>query len=611
MEIDEKLHTRPMALVLTAAGLALLLVTVLSLSLSARAEPVDADLEVNKQVNTDQAAPDDVLTYTIHITNNTFTAAALWMTDTLPPEVDYVAGSLQVFGAGSADVTDDVLTWSVGSFGYHEEVIIIFSAQISSAITSATITNTAEVTGTGSLVTSNMVSTGVSPGELQVSKEAGSAFARAGEQLGYSIHISNVGGGAVSAVSMTDPLPPEVSYASGLSVSGWADGSCGVSGDVITCTGRMEPAEEATVDFTVDVSAVLSEGTYFTNTVYVGGAGLPLSASVTTQVSEDVLCYLPFVLNDFPPQVVLHPIPTPGVNNSYVVSWDPITGTTQYVLQESTNSSFSTFTEWQTTDTSRAFQKETAVGTYYYRARADGPWGQGVWSQVRSVSAGFSDDFSNPSSGWPDVAVKMVGSSYYRLRYDNGVYRITLDPGGPEVWFHQPTALAPYVVPVDKYCVEVDVRIVKGQYPYGDWNFYPYWANGGLVFGSNESKTKLYAMCLAIGAEQSYHGPADLGWFVVNNSNSVWPYEGCHSAGGYTPAGESVGLSTEQWHHFQVGVDGNNVTVYLNGVNKGTWGMPGLTNMTRVGVVGGDYEVTPVDFRFDNFKVIPNYDCTP
>jgi hypothetical protein len=33
--------------------------------------------------------------------------------------------------------------------------------------------------------------------------------------------------------------------------------------------------------------------------------------------------------------------------------------------------------------------------------------------------------------------------------------------------------------------------------------------------------------------------------------------------------------------------------------------------MTRVGLVGGAVEVTPADYWFDHFTVIPNAACTP
>ncbi|MBN1978766.1 MAG: DUF11 domain-containing protein [Anaerolineae bacterium] len=617
MEIYEKLRTRPVALVLTAVGLALLLVTILSLSLSARAEPA-ADLDVSKTVNTGQAAPGDTLTYTIHITNNVQVNFALWMTDTLPPEVDYVADSLQVIppGTGSAGIANDVLTWTAASFGWNQQVIIVYSAQISTALASATITNTAEVTGTGSLVTSNMVSTGVSPGELQVSKEAGSSFARPGEQLGYTIHIANVGGGAVSAVSMTDPLPPEVSYVSGPSVSGWGEGSCGVSGDFITCTGRMESGEAATIDFTVVVSAGLSEGTYFTNTVYVSGAGLPLSASVAMQVNENMMYYLPMVMYNYPPVVVMDPIEVlEGI--VYTVTWDCGScelQADQFVLQEATDADFTqNVTEYTTTATSRFFSKGSSSDIYFYKVRADGDWGQGQWSNVESI--GFYDEFDDASTGWPDDrGVMYVGGDgvvhYWWRKYlpttGSGQYRILIDQGGPYAWFYQPFAPAPYVPSSNKYCIETEMKFEEGNM----------WANMGVVIGAHETDTQIYAFCMSRNNEDG------LGWFLMRKDDYQFPTDepkyrrGCSGPTfkieGFAPAGQGVrtGTSRESWNRVRLGIDGDTVKVYIGNYYKGEATLAGLHNTTYIGLIGGDYELTPIDIRFDYFKVIQGSDCS-
>jgi hypothetical protein len=245
--------------------------------------------------------------------------------------------------------------------------------------------------------------------------------------------------------------------------------------------------------------------------------------------------------------------------------------------------------------------------TYYYRVRADDDdyWGEGPWSNVESVTTAdyYFDDFSDPNSGWPRVHKMVIKDtdSEYHLDYENGKYRIRVDPGGPDIWFHQPDALAPYRPNTDKYCVETKVRIFKGEDPYEPWDYFPYWANGGLVFGANESNTRLYALCMSVGAE-------GFGWFVVKNPEYQYPYKGCNYVQG-SVGGQDAGAISAGWHTFQVAVDGDRATVYINGTRKGSWNMSGLSGTTRVGLIAGDYEITPVDFRFDNFKVVPNSDC--
>jgi hypothetical protein len=287
-----------------------------------------------------------------------------------------------------------------------------------------------------------------------------------------------------------------------------------------------------------------------------------------------------------------------------------------YVLQEAEDSGFATLgREWHVDATSQTI--EALQGTWYYRVRADDAdcWGEGPWSNAQSVSWSgneYFDDFSDTESGWPDVHVTVIGSSNsgYHTHYDSDKYRIRIDPGGPGISNHQPDALAPYVVETDQYCVEVNVRLRKNQSPYKNvnWNYYPMWANGGLVFGANEENTNIYALCTSMGNPGG--GSNMMGWFIVNNPEYVYPRMGCSHQDG-VKGGQDGGLRQADWHLFQVSVDGNSAQVHIDGVDKGQYNMGGLSGTTRVGLIGGDFEVTPVDYWFDNFRVIPNAACTP
>jgi hypothetical protein len=300
-----------------------------------------------------------------------------------------------------------------------------------------------------------------------------------------------------------------------------------------------------------------------------------------------------------------------NVGGSYTVEWTydyldvPVT---MYTLQEATDAAFTANVINYTTGAKSYGFSGKAGSTYYYRVRASNEYGSSEWSNVKSVSFGFYDDFSNSGSGWPIVAKKVIPetNTYYRLRYDNGQYRIMIDAGGPNIWFHQPDALAPYRPPTDKYCVETRVRLVKGQDPYEAWgdNAYPYWANGGLIFGVNEANTNLYALCTSVGNNQ-------MGWFVAHNPTYKYPLKGCNYLDNPGIGQDAGALDITRWHRFQVSVDGNNFTIHIDGVDKGTYHLSGLSGTTRVGLVGGDYEITPVDYRFDDFRVIPDAACVP
>jgi uncharacterized repeat protein (TIGR01451 family) len=454
--------------------------------------------------------------------------------------------------------------------------------------------------------------TEVTAANLQATKSVYPGWARPGQRLTYTVRIVNSGDAPAESAWITDDLPSEVNYVSGLAATG---GSWGIAGNTITWTGFLSPAETAVITFVTQISSSVSEGTHFTNTATITGAGSLVQASVRATAVTTFYVHFPIVSYKYPPVPVLNNIPVPDANGSYTLSWTcDVAGTDRYVLQESTNANFANVTRvFTTTSTSQLVQQGRLYGNIlYYRVRVDDDsrWGQGPWSNVQSVFLAYSDDFSNPSSGWPSFDTLVIPSSntHYHGRYENGQYRILVDAGGPQIWFHQPQAYAPYRPPTDRFCVEADVKFMRDQPPFVGWNFYPYWANGGIIFGAGEDNRNLYIMCLAVGAGRPDHS-ASMGWYLIHNTTNQWAYEGCHSS--ESVGGEGYSLEAENWSHLAIGVNGDQVTVYLNGVYKGTWTMGGLAGTTRVGVTGGPYEVTPVDLRFDSFRVTPNSACTP
>ena len=215
------------------------------------------------------------------------------------------------------------------------------------------------------------------------------------------------------------------------------------------------------------------------------------------------------------------------------------------------------------------------------------------------------DHFDSAGSGWPNDSGVIYDQGGWNTHWwrgyntGDGHYRIRVDGGpAPDVWFWQPDALAPYRPPSDKYCVETNV-----------WFKEPgFWGNSGLIFGANEANTDLYLLCLGDGRDE--YGQPYLGWFVTRNSSYSFPHDVACNVDGKIAEGRDE-TDYNGWNRLQVGVDGNHVNVYVEGVHVGGWWMSGLAATTRVGLVAGDYEVSPVEARFDYFKVIPDASCTP
>lgn len=114
---------------------------------------------VSKVVNNDEVAPGSTVRYTIVISNSgDGPANDLVMTDTLPIEFDIVTSSLvsDTFQGYTnlLTVTNDIVTWE-GALGPNGgEVEISFQATLTdTAVFDTVITNTAEITGTGTALT--------------------------------------------------------------------------------------------------------------------------------------------------------------------------------------------------------------------------------------------------------------------------------------------------------------------------------------------------------------------------------------------------------------------------------------------------------------------------
>lgn len=603
MKTKETTQVRRMGLALLAAASALLLTTGLSLLLSrsqALAQPaaeiVASELHVQKSVNTTQAAPGDTLTYTIHVWRTGVGAPVYgaWLTDTLVDELEFIPGT-HTLAASHGDVgyQDGVITWT-GDLG---DALITFSVLISPEIGQTTIANTAELTGTG--LTTHSVATEVKPGEVQASKFVAPSSAHTDEQLAYTIRVSNTGYTAVTA-RMTDELPSEVNYDGGLGATG---GNWGVAGNLITWTGSVTPLEAVTISFTARITSELSEDTSFTNTAVISGAGSVLSRSIEATGTTAVLQCLPVVLRDFlpgPPD--LDPIPSPDGNGVYTVTWQPFAEFDYYVLRESGVVNFGSYTEYQLTVPYKVFTKTSPYDAWHYRVRASGQyWGPEDWSNMESY--GFYDNFNYSNTGWPDDEGKMYYDDdegkwkYWRRGYktSSDEYRIWIDQGGAYSWFYQPDALAPYKPATNRYCVETKIRFERRGY----------WANMGLIFGADDDNKDIYAVCMSYAHDE-------VGWFVMRNDGYKFPKKACFGEK-FKQGGSHT--SVNGWNRIRVSVNGNAVKVYLRADGESEWHrvfndtMSGLAGKRRVGVVGGDYEVTPIDVRVDSFKVIPDSGC--
>jgi uncharacterized repeat protein (TIGR01451 family) len=211
--------------------------------------------------------PGETVVYTITLTNDgNMDAAGITVTDTVPANMTYVAGS--VSDGGSWDGM--TLTWSDLALDAGDSMDITFEAMVNDGVLAGTpIVNTAWIsqsTLAGAVTPSVAIVVGEHR-ELDASKSVAPATVTAGERLTYTIQVANTGNITVE-LDVFDPLPDNTTYVPG-SVSPPATYD-GVVDQIQLRDEPLGPAQSLTVTFAVTVDVA----TRITNTAQVQADGL-------------------------------------------------------------------------------------------------------------------------------------------------------------------------------------------------------------------------------------------------------------------------------------------------------------------------------------------------
>ena len=407
-----------------------------------------------------------------------------------------------------------------------------------------------------------------------------------GDTVTFTIVLSNSSASDVFA-TVVDPSPAGLTY-----LSGTGPGTLILGTDVITWTGNVTTQQSVSFSFQARADTSLAGGTIITNTAVISDGVTSLEKRATLNVRSRI--FMPIIMRWWPPvpfPVVLDPISNAGYTGNYTVTWQAAELATWYVLQEDDNNSFSSPATYTSTALSQVFTDKPG-GRYYYRVRGYNDWNGGswgAWCNVESTLVGFYfEDFSNSASGW-----RIANDSLYTLGYINGWYRIyvPLDfrgGGSVDTWFDQPAVLAPLQPSGSTYCVSVDTYFASTP----GW-----WESHSLIFGASADMRTLYRL------ETNVNGD----WAVSKYTDYHMPYGGIHAGDTgiidwHEEHGDHVRMD-QGFNHLKVIVKGTTATFYINGTTPLDYatGLSDLPNLNRVGVIGGSYEVTPVDSRFDNF----------
>jgi uncharacterized repeat protein (TIGR01451 family) len=142
----------------------------------------------------------------------------------------------------------------------------------------STVVDSAPVT-TGDVTFTNETLCGVLPSQLDITKTANPSPAIVGQNLTYTIKVKNTGLDTAQAVTVSDPLPSAVTFASADSTQG----DCSQANGLVTChVGALAKGAVATVTIVVTPTA---QGN-ISNTAFANGANRdPVQGSTTTTVT--------------------------------------------------------------------------------------------------------------------------------------------------------------------------------------------------------------------------------------------------------------------------------------------------------------------------------------
>ena len=252
-------------------------------------QEIDADLSIAKSGPT-QVATGGTITYTLMVSNSGPDAAPnVVVTDTLPSGVTFVSASLGCTHASG------IVTCNLASVPVSPPTVDL-TINVTAPTTEGTLTNSVTVTSdaTDPMPGNNSDTFDTTVAELEanlsVAKTDSPDPVQAGQQLVYTVNVTNAGPDPAVNVVASDTLPAGVTFGS---TTGCAESS---SGGVPNCTlGTIAVGSPKQYTITVTVNSGTPDGTILTNSVNVSSdTPDPDTANNTdnegTTVTSVVLC---------------------------------------------------------------------------------------------------------------------------------------------------------------------------------------------------------------------------------------------------------------------------------------------------------------------------------
>lgn len=224
----------------------------------------EADLSMTKSAEPDPATPGEEITWTLVVTNSGPSIANnVVVTDILPSGTTFASAST------GCSHTAGTVTCSAVSILSGAQATFTITAALDSSLTGS-VTNTASVdSDTPDPNPDDNSATDETPltpsADLSVLKESSADPVTAGEQMTYTIVVSNSGPSNAANIVVTDVLPAGLTV-----VAADPSGDCSVAGQSVTCSASsLAVNADYVVTLVADLNEETAQGSTITNTASV------------------------------------------------------------------------------------------------------------------------------------------------------------------------------------------------------------------------------------------------------------------------------------------------------------------------------------------------------
>lgn len=229
-----------------------------------------ATISMQKSVDLQTATLNDVLTYTVNVTNNgNVTANNVIFVDSIPGGTTFVPNSVTVNGIARPGA-NPASSINLGSINASQTTVVRFQVRVTSNPLVNPIPNRASATfnfipvpgqqPVSGQATSNTVVTTINIADIRTRKTVDRAFATVNDVLTYTITIENTGNVLATNVIFQDPIPIGTTFiANSVTIDGVSQpGANPATGFTVA---NISPGGSRTVTFQVRVTSTPSGGT--------------------------------------------------------------------------------------------------------------------------------------------------------------------------------------------------------------------------------------------------------------------------------------------------------------------------------------------------------------